>query len=213
MVTSMKILKKNFTALVLVVAANLFGSEEFPGKFLEYVSESKKTNSIDSILFPTNEKEVTYETVTKRDKKLVENDEQQMCLKNTLANAIPASSNNEKILTYAKEYLGHQYGYGNNSKHKIDCSAFIQQVYHRLGVNLPRSASKQSCFGIKIGLRDLKIGDLLFYRTYKSAPSHVAIYAGDGKIIHASYIAQKVQYDSINKPYYKERFLFAKRIN
>lgn len=204
---------KTLILLTLLISLQVFGSEEFPTRFLEYVSESKKISSIDAILFPSDEKEMTDDTSTKRDQTLVENNEPQMCLKNSIASPIPASTKNEKILHYAKEYLGHQYGYGNNSKHKIDCSAFIQQVYHRLGVNLPRSASKQSCFGIKIGLRDLKIGDLLFYRTYKSAPSHVAIYAGDGKIIHASYIAQKVQYDSINKPYYKERFLFAKRIN
>lgn len=209
----MKTLNKIFTVFFLILSINLSASEELPAKFLEYTSESKKTNSIDSILFPSNEKDAISGDVMKRDKNLVEDKETQISNKNSIENTMPLNKTNERILTYAKEYLGHQYGYGNNTKHKIDCSAFIQRVYHRLGINLPRSASKQSGFGIKIALSDLKIGDLLFYRTYKSAPSHVAIYAGDGKIIHASYIAQKVQYDSINKPYYKERFLFAKRIN
>ncbi len=64
-----------------------------------------------------------------------------------------------------------------------------------------------------VDLSELQVGDLLFYRTYKSDPSHVAIYAGNGQIIHASYAAKKVQYDSIDKAYYKQRFLYAKRLS
>jgi cell wall-associated NlpC family hydrolase len=95
----------------------------------------------------------------------------------------------------------------------MDCSGFTQQVYQKLGVSLPRSAFRQSYYGVKIGVNELKVGDLLFYRTYKSAPSHVAIYAGNGQMIHASYIAKRIQFDSINKSYYRERFLFAKRLS
>jgi cell wall-associated NlpC family hydrolase len=118
-----------------------------------------------------------------------------------------------KILSRAKEFLGTPYGFGDKEGGRTDCSGFTQQVYRPFGITLPRSASEQAQFGENVQLSDLQIGDLLFYRTYKSDPSHVAIYAGNGQIIHASYAANRVQYDSINKAYYKNRFMYARRLN
>lgn len=118
----------------------------------------------------------------------------------------------EKVLSRAKDFLGTPYGFGNKDGERTDCSGFTQQVYRQFGISLPRSASEQAQFGESVSLNDLQVGDLLFYRTYKSDPSHVAIYAGNGQIIHASYAAKKVQYDSIEKNYYKERFMYAKRL-
>ena len=117
------------------------------------------------------------------------------------------------ILSLAKQYLGTKYSFGSKNKNRIDCSAFTQQVFAQIGIKLPRSAVAQSRLGKKIGLNELQIGDLLFFRTYKKAPSHVAIYAGKGRIIHASYAAGKVQFDSIEKGYYRRCFLFARRFS
>jgi cell wall-associated NlpC family hydrolase len=118
----------------------------------------------------------------------------------------------EKLLARAKGFLGTPYGFGAKDKERTDCSGFTQQVFQKFGVNLPRSAAEQAQLGESVEYKDLQVGDLLFYRTYKSDPSHVAIYAGDGQIIHASYAARKVQYDSIDKGYYKNRFMYAKRL-
>lgn len=118
----------------------------------------------------------------------------------------------EKVLARAKNFLGTPYGFGNKDGERTDCSGFTQQVYRQFGVSLPRSAAEQAQMGVNVSPSDLQIGDLLFYRTYKSDPSHVAIYAGNGKIIHASYTAKKVQYDSIEKAYYRDRFMYAKRL-
>jgi cell wall-associated NlpC family hydrolase len=63
-----------------------------------------------------------------------------------------------------------------------------------------------------VDIDNLEVGDLLFYKTYKKEPSHVAIYVGDGQIIHASYKSKRVQYDAIDKAYYKKRFIYAKRL-
>lgn len=117
-----------------------------------------------------------------------------------------------KLLAKAKEFLGTPYGFGSKSDERTDCSGFTRQVYSQFGIDLPRSAAEQAELGETVNPSDLQVGDLLFYRTYKSDPSHVAIYAGDGQIIHASYNARRVQYDSIEKGYYRDRFLFAKRI-
>lgn len=118
----------------------------------------------------------------------------------------------DKLLSRAKDFLGTPYGFGNRSGERTDCSGFTQQVYRQFGVSLPRSAAEQAQMGENVNMDDLQVGDLLFYRTYKSDPSHVAIYAGDGQIIHASYTAKRVQYDSIDKGYYKQRFMYAKRL-
>lgn len=118
----------------------------------------------------------------------------------------------EKVLSRAKEFLGTPYGFGDKDGDRTDCSGFTQQVYKSFGISLPHSATEQAQLGENINLNDIQIGDLLFYRTYKSDPSHVAIYAGNGQIIHASYAAHKVQYDSIEKGYYKDRFMYARRL-
>ncbi|MCK9372946.1 MAG: NlpC/P60 family protein [Sulfuricurvum sp.] len=118
----------------------------------------------------------------------------------------------ENLLAKAKEFLGTPYGFGDKDDSRTDCSGFTQQVYRQFGVSLPHSAAEQAQLGEKVELGDLQVGDLLFYRTYKSDPSHVAIYAGEGQIIHASYNSRKVQFDSIDKGYYKQRFLYAKRL-
>lgn len=118
----------------------------------------------------------------------------------------------EKLLSRAKDFLGTPYGFGNRDGERTDCSGFTQQVYRQFGISLPRSAAEQAQLGENVDPNDLQIGDLLFYRTYKSDPSHVAIYAGEGQIIHASYANKKVQYDSIDKGYYKQRFMYAKRL-
>lgn len=118
----------------------------------------------------------------------------------------------ERVLSRAKEFLGTPYGFGDKDGDRTDCSGFTQQVYKSFGVSLPHSATEQALLGENVSPNDLQIGDLLFYRTYKSDPSHVAIYAGNGQIIHASYTARKVQYDSIEKGYYKDRFMYARRL-
>ncbi|MDD5118098.1 MAG: NlpC/P60 family protein [Sulfuricurvum sp.] len=118
----------------------------------------------------------------------------------------------DKVLARAKEFLGTPYAFGGKNGDRTDCSGFTQQVYQQFGVNLPHSAAEQAQLGESVDYKDLQVGDLLFYRTYKSDPSHVAIYAGDGQIIHASFSGHKVQYDSIDKGYYKNHFLYAKRL-
>ncbi|MDX9756893.1 MAG: C40 family peptidase [Sulfurimonas sp.] len=123
-----------------------------------------------------------------------------------------AEVSKSKIIEKAQEYLGVSYGFGNKNELKTDCSGFTQQVFKEFGLSLPGSAALQSKYGSKVDLKDLQVGDLLFYRTYKREPSHVAIYAGNGQIIHASYRSKKVQYDDIDKRYYKQRFMYAKRL-
>lgn len=118
-----------------------------------------------------------------------------------------------RVITKAQEFLGTKYLFGQKNSRQTDCSGFTQQVFKEVGISLPRSAAEQAKIGSTVNIDELEIGDLLFYKTYKKEPSHVAIYAGDGQIIHASYKSKRVQYDNIDKAYYKKRFIYAKRLN
>lgn len=122
------------------------------------------------------------------------------------------NSAKERVIARARELLGTPYGYGNKEVTKTDCSGFTQLVFNQFGISLPHSAAEQAEYGKDVDSKDLQVGDLMFYHTYKDEPSHVAIYAGNGQIIHASYKNRRVQYDDIDKGYYKQRFMYAKRL-
>jgi len=82
------------------------------------------------------------------------------------------------VVNYAKKFTGNPYSYGGSSlTNGSDCSGFVYRVYRNLGVNLPRS--DQESVGKKVSYKNVKKGDILFYY------GHVAIYAGDGKAVHA----------------------------
>lgn len=94
----------------------------------------------------------------------------------------------------------------------IDCSAYVQKVYSFLNVPLPRTAREQFKIGEAISKDELSIGDLVFFRTYASFPSHVGIYLGNNLFIHASSKDKMVTINSLDKPYFVKRFIGAKRL-
>ena len=90
------------------------------------------------------------------------------------------------IVEYAKQFLGNPYKYGGTSLTKgCDCSAFVQGVYKKFGVKLERTSGAQSKGGTTIKTSELKPGDLIFYSKNGSI-NHVAMYIGNGQVIHAS---------------------------
>lgn len=118
----------------------------------------------------------------------------------------------ERILLFAKKMLHLPYRFGGNSFNGLDCSFFVKKVYSLVGINLPRSAREQFTIGIHIPKDELQPGDLVFFRTYAKFPSHVGIYLGDNLFIHASTRSKKVTIDSLDAPYYIQRYIGAKRI-
>ncbi|MCX8033977.1 MAG: LysM peptidoglycan-binding domain-containing protein [Thermodesulfovibrio sp.] len=118
----------------------------------------------------------------------------------------------ERILLFAKKMLHLPYRFGGNSFNGLDCSFFVKKVYSMVGINLPRSAREQFTIGIPISKDELQPGDLVFFRTYARFPSHVGIYLGDNLFIHASTRSKKVTIDSLEAPYYIQRYIGAKRI-
>lgn len=99
-----------------------------------------------------------------------------------------ASDRGREVVEYAKRFLGGRYVYGGNSLTRgVDCSGFTQQIMKYFGVNIERSSRAQyASNGYKISEKDLMPGDLVFYGSNGRTIDHVAIYAGNGQIIHAS---------------------------
>ena len=109
-------------------------------------------------------------------------------------------------------FLGTPYLFGGEGQSGIDCSSFVQQVFREHRIELPRTAREQSTIGSEVAKSDLRQGDLVFFSTYASYPSHVGIYLGNGTMIHASSEKGEVTVSSMNSDYYRSRFLGARRI-
>lgn len=118
----------------------------------------------------------------------------------------------ERLSLFAQNMLGIPYKFGSNTFMGIDCSAFVQKAFGLVGIPLPRTAREQFDIGEPVDKEALFVGDLVFFKTYASFPSHVGIYLGNNLFIHASRFARKVTIDSLDTPYYLKRFIGAKRI-
>jgi cell wall-associated NlpC family hydrolase len=117
------------------------------------------------------------------------------------------------VVKTAKSYLGTRYRFGGTSRRGIDCSGFTKCVMKKHGKNLPRTASQQASTGKHINKKNLKVGDLVFFKnTYKRGISHVGIYIGHNKFIHASSGAHKVTISSLNKKFYRQHYAGARRV-
>lgn len=96
------------------------------------------------------------------------------------------SASANAILDYASQFLGRPYVWGGNGPSSFDCSGFTSYVFGHFGYSLNRTSETQVNQGTPVDFNDLQPGDLVFERGSASAPAHVAIYWGNGQIIHAS---------------------------
>jgi len=116
----------------------------------------------------------------------------------------------------AKSFLGTRYVWGATGPNKFDCSGFTQWVYRDAGINIPRVSRNQAKVGKYISFSNLRKGDMVFFDTKKRRTGkvcHVGIYLGNNNFIHASSSAKKVViYNFNDKPFYKKRFLWGRRV-
>ncbi len=102
------------------------------------------------------------------------------------SSAAVVSATRTAIVAYAKQFLGNPYVYGGTSlTNGADCSGFTQSVFAHFGITTGRSSRDQAAKGKEISMSAIQPGDLLFYAS-GSYINHVAIYIGDGQIIHSS---------------------------
>jgi len=131
--------------------------------------------------------------------------------------AVQSFSLAEKILAFdqkvthtALRYIGVPYVWGGTSFNGVDCSGFVQAVFEHNGITLPRTADSQFEVGRPVKMADLEPGDVVFFETYTSGASHVGIYLGGGRFVHAS-SSDGVRVDALGEDYYASRYLGARR--
>lgn len=123
------------------------------------------------------------------------------------------SIQNQPLYTFIDEWMGVTYRYGGNDKEGIDCSHFAAKLMESIyGWKMPPGSKSQYDLCDPLDIAALKEGDLLFFNTSGKGISHVAVYLGNKRFVHAS--TQKgVRIDYLEFPYYKKTFLFAGRVS
>jgi probable lipoprotein NlpC len=127
--------------------------------------------------------------------------------------ASAATAESLELISYGKQYMGVDYQYGAPSgiDYAFDCSSYVQFVFNQFGIELPRTSGAQSYIGEKVGKGYLSIGDLVFFRASGRGIGHVAIYAGNGKILQAS-SSKGVTISSLESSYWKKNYVTARRV-
>lgn len=123
----------------------------------------------------------------------------------------PTLSAGEKLVAFAKTFVGYPYVYGGSSPSGFDCSGFMQYVCRQMGYTIKRTATAQLSNGVKVSRDNLKPGDLVFFG-YGSSASHVGMYIGNGKFVHAENSRTGVVISELFTGYYSSRYLTARRI-
>lgn len=144
----------------------------------ELLKEQEKTNkSEDSI--DENKEESTYEVTSEVNEvySVSFEDEESVIPYNEIIS--------NQVVNYALNFVGGPYVYGGNSLTEgTDCSGFTSLIYANYGIYLPRSAPEQAYSGVSVGLDDIMPGDLVL-SGYDGVICHVAIYIGNGQLVHA----------------------------
>ena len=178
-----------------------------PAKDLDIVSGLKieKTPEIDNATLVSNDEKEIQEAIKNKGAIKVN-----LETKKVLG---PNASTAAKVISSAEEKLGSTYVYGDTGKAGFDCSGLVYSIYNdELGISIPRSSITQSTFGQQVSKSDLQEGDLVFFNTTGNGVSHVGIYVGDGKFIHASSGQGKVMTSSLSEEYYQDRYVNATRV-
>jgi cell wall-associated NlpC family hydrolase len=128
--------------------------------------------------------------------------------------APPPRAERSEALLQALLALGVDYRYGGNTPATgFDCSGLVAHVYQQAwDVRLPRNTQGQSKAGVPVELAALEAGDLVFYNTLNRPYSHVGIYLGDGRFVHAPKSGARVRVESMKSAYWTQRFSGARRI-
>ena len=115
-----------------------------------------------------------------------------------------------RIVFTALQMVGVPYRFGGESPEGFDCSGLVQYAYRNAGVSVPRTSRDQLAASTAVALADAVAGDLLFFRSRDF--SHVGIYLGEGRFVHAPATGRSVAIASFGDAYYRRNFVRAGRI-
>lgn len=166
---------------------------------IETPAEKEETNEIAQILASRKAEVETASSVQLK----------YAVLLNTEVESLPAKT----LLESVDEWYGVRYRTGGNTKSGVDCSGFTVAVYASVyGIMLPRVSREQYRTSRKISTTELQEGDLVFFNTNGNGVSHVGVYLGNNKFIHAS-VSRGVMVNDLFEPYYLKRYYGAGRID
>lgn len=128
--------------------------------------------------------------------------------------APPLRAERSEALLQALLAIGIDYRPGGKSPATgFDCSGLVAHVYREAwGIRLPTTTAGQSQAGVPVSLAELQAGDLVFYDTLKRPYSHVGIYLGEGKFVHAPKTGAQIRVESLHSSYWSPRFNGARRV-
>lgn len=129
--------------------------------------------------------------------------------------AAMSAKQSSDVLSRAVNVLGTPYRWGGSSPSKgFDCSGLVKYAFNDIDeVDLPRTSNAMAQgHGLKVDRNDLKPGDLIFFNIKSRRVNHVAIYLGNDRFIHAPRTGKRVSIDTLSKPYWRSRYVVAKRV-
>lgn len=129
-----------------------------------------------------------------------------------VASSSTATSIGNEIAMRAIALLGAPYKWGGSGPRSFDCSGLVHYVHDQLGIATPRTAAEQYSAADPVNLEHLAPGDLLFFRTSGRRISHVAIYTGEGRFVHAPKAGRPVELRTLDDEYYAPRLAGAGRM-
>lgn len=123
----------------------------------------------------------------------------------------PASADDVAIYALGLTGIGYRYG-GTDPELGLDCSGFVRHVFQQVaGITLPRTARDMARLGSRVAPSELRAGDLVFFNTLHSPFSHVGIYVGDHRFVHAPRRGSEVQVVAMTQDYWRRRYEGARR--
>ncbi len=122
-----------------------------------------------------------------------------------------AAAPGERIAGLAETLIGSPYRFGGADPAGFDCSGLVFFVYHELGIGVPRTAAEQSLTATPVDPDDLEPGDVVFFRDSGPEATHVGVYVGAHRFVHAPKTGRPVTYASLQDDYFRATFLGAGR--
>ena len=119
----------------------------------------------------------------------------------------------DELISNAMGFIGVAYRFGGTSPTGFDCSGFMQYVFRKaFAVNLPRTSAAQAYVGSYVSRSELRPGDMVFFRTHGSRISHVGMYIGNDRFIHAPRTGKRIEITSLSSKYWNARYATARRV-
>ncbi|BCR03768.1 hypothetical protein DESUT3_08370 [Desulfuromonas versatilis] len=117
-----------------------------------------------------------------------------------------------QVMQAALEQMGAPYASGGSSPKGFDCSGLVHYAYSQIGLDVPRSSQELYKIADKVDMTELQPGDLVFFRIYRRRISHVGIFVGEDRFVHAPSRGKRVSISSLEEPYWSRHLVGAGRL-